>query len=380
MSQEIRLDEAIEPERYELFEKPPYRFEVDRRDFLRIFGTGIFVVTVLDAAAAAQRPQSTQGESGGRRGGGRQALPKEIGAWLRVGDDGRVTVFTGKVEVGQDIRTSLSQIVSEELTVPVGLITMVMGDTDLTPYDAGTFGSQTTPQMGPQLRRVASSAREVLIDQAAEEWKIDRSSLTASDGKIINSETKKSITFAELAKGQKVVKMIADNAPTTPASKWKIAGTSVPKVDGRDFVTGKHQYTTDLKRPGMLYGKIVRPSAFNATLVSADTSKAKVMGGVTVVQDKNFIGVTAARLDLAAKAAELITAEWTVPPQPSSKEVYDYLRKKAQQGNPAVNTGSISDGLAAADQKGRGDIQHSLYRPLSAETAPQLPNGMKMES
>lgn len=200
MSQEIRLDEAIEPERYELFEKPPYRFEVDRRDFLRIFGTGIFVVTVLDAAAAAQRPQSTQGESGGRCGGGRQALPKEIGAWLRVGDDGRVTVFTGKVEVGQDIRTSLSQIVSEELTVPVGLITMVMGDTDLTPYDAGTFGSQTTPQMGPQLRRVASSAREVLIDQAAEEWKIDRSSLTASDGKIINSETKKSITFAEWRK------------------------------------------------------------------------------------------------------------------------------------------------------------------------------------
>ena len=147
--------------------------------------------------------------------------------------------------------------------------------------------------------------------------------------------------------------MIADNAPTTPASKWKIAGTLVPKVDGRDFVTGKHQYTTDLKRPGMLYGKIVRPSAFNATLVSADMSKAKVMGGVTVVQDKNFIGVTAARLDLAAKAAELITAEWTVPPQPSSKEVYDYLRKKAQQGNPAVNTGPSATDLQPPTKRER---------------------------
>src|SRR6185295_18591973 len=147
--------------------------------------SGIFVVTMLDSVASGQRPQGGQGgqgESGGRRGGGRPAMPKEIGAWLRIEEDGKVTAYTGKVELGQNIRTSLSQIVAEELITPIGTITMVMGDTDLTPFDAGTFGSLTTPQMGSQLRRVASSAREVLIDQAAEQWKVDRSTLTAIDG------------------------------------------------------------------------------------------------------------------------------------------------------------------------------------------------------
>ena len=135
--------EHYEPERYELEERPAYSFGLDRRDFFRVLGGGVVVAVVLKDAIALQ-------ESGR---GGRRGMPQDVGSWIHIGTDGNVTVLTGKVEVGQNIRTSLSQVVAEELRVPMAAIKMVMGDTDLTPYDRGTFGSQTTPIMAAQLRR-----------------------------------------------------------------------------------------------------------------------------------------------------------------------------------------------------------------------------------
>ncbi|HEY9232101.1 MAG TPA: molybdopterin cofactor-binding domain-containing protein, partial [Blastocatellia bacterium] len=139
----------IELERYELFATPTYRFNVDRREFFKLFGGGIAIVfTLKDALAQEAGGRERQSGESGRRGPN-QSLPKEIGAWLHIGEDGAVTVFTGKVEVGQDIRTSLAQVVAEELRMPLASISLVMGDTDLTPYDMGTFGSRTTPTMAP---------------------------------------------------------------------------------------------------------------------------------------------------------------------------------------------------------------------------------------
>src|ERR1700756_2177050 len=126
----------LEPERYELRAAAPYRFDLDRRDFFKFLGAGIVGVSVLKPAIVAQ-------ESGGGRGRRDDSLPKEINAWLHIGEDGRVTAYTGKVEIGQNIRTSLSQAVSEELHVPLGAVQLVLADTDLTPYDMGTFGSRT---------------------------------------------------------------------------------------------------------------------------------------------------------------------------------------------------------------------------------------------
>jgi isoquinoline 1-oxidoreductase len=130
-----------------------------------------------------------------------------------------------------------------------------MGDTDQTPFDMGTFGSRTTPHMGPQLRKVAASAREVLLDRAAERWQLDRSKLVVEDGKIINPITHDALYYGELSKGQPIVKVVVAEIPLKPANDWHIAGTAVPKVDGRDFVTGRHQYASDIVRPGMVYGK-----------------------------------------------------------------------------------------------------------------------------
>ena len=158
-------DFEIEFERYELRKGPAYRFELDRRDFLKSMGGGLLVLYLLDREAPEAEAQQRPGGGRGRFGGG--SVPQDIGAWLHIGEDGRISVYTGKAEVGQNIRTSLAQAVAEELRVPADAIHMVMADTQLTPYDMGTFGSRTTPSMSPQLRRAAAAARETLLDLAA---------------------------------------------------------------------------------------------------------------------------------------------------------------------------------------------------------------------
>ncbi len=344
------IDESIEAERYELLAEPAYHFnlELERRDFFKLLGGGLVLAFTLDAFASQE--SGRQGGESGRRGQSNSA-PKEIGGWLHIGEDGSVTVYTGKVEFGQNIRTSLSQVVAEELRVPISSIRMTMGDTDLTPFDMGTFGSRTTPTMAPQLRKAAAAAREVLIDLAAEEWKVDRDVLATKDGKVINTRSKQSIDFGKLTRGQKMVKVISDSAPTTPADRWQITGKSVAKVDGRNFVTGKHRYTSDTRLPDMLFGRVVRPSAFNATVVSVDSHEAETIPGVKVVRDGNFIGVAAPSPQTVSLAAAAIKVEWKAEPQPSAKDLFDYLRKQASPSGQASVRGSIDDGMAAADKK-----------------------------
>lgn len=345
--------DVVEPERYELSETPSYNFHFDRRDFIKAFGAGIVFIVPLSRALAQQRGQ---GESG--RGGGNERQPNDIGAWLHIDEDGAVTVFTGKVEVGQNTRTSLTQAVADELHVPVPTIRLVMGDTDLTPFDRGTFGSLSTPMMAPQLRKAAAAAREMLIDLAAQQLSVEPASVTIIDARFVNHDKSKSLSLAEVAKGRKLVKVIPDNISTTQPKDWTVAGTPVTKVAAKDFVTGRHQYTSDIKREGMLYGKVVRPATFNATLISSDTKAAEAMPGVKVVHDGNFIGVTAADQQTAAKAANAIAVDWKSLGQPSNAQLFDILRKAPERpaggeagGGGSRPQGSIADGLAAADKK-----------------------------
>jgi nicotinate dehydrogenase subunit B len=349
--------DTIETERYELFETPSYNFHFDRRDFIKAFGAGIVFIVPLSRALAQQPGQRAQGESG--RSGANDRLPSDIGAWIHIDEDGGVTVFTGKVEMGQNIRTSLAQAVAEELHVPLPTIHLVMGDTDLTPFDMGTFGSRTTPTMAPQLRKAAAAAREMLIDLAAQQLNVESASVKIVDARFVNHDKSKSLSLAEVAKGRKLVKVIPDDIATTQPKDWTIAGTSVTKVAAKDFVTGKHQYTSDVKREGMLYGKVVRPATFNATLISSDTKAAEAMPGVKVVHDGNFIGVAATDQQTATKAANVIAVDWKSPGQLSNAELFDALRKPVAErrgggeggGGGSRPQGSIADGLAAADKK-----------------------------
>jgi CO/xanthine dehydrogenase Mo-binding subunit len=346
----------IELERYELDAGPAYHFamvEMERRDFFKALGGGILIIVALKEALANQDQES----GGGRRGSAGRSLPQEIGAWLQISEDGAVSVYTGKVEVGQGIRTSLSQVVAEELRIPIGSIRMVMGDTELTPFDMGTFGSRTTPDMSPQLRKAAAAARELLLDLAAQQSEVDRSALVIADGKITNPQTKQSFTFGQLTKGRKLMKAIDGASPLTPPDKWEIAGKPVARVNGLEIVTGTHRYTSDLKLPGMLYGKVLRPPAFKASPSALDTKEAERIAGVTVVRDGDFIGVAAPSQETAVRAVAAIRAEWKTTPQPSWQELYDHLKKSEPRpeggGNRSRNTtrGSVTDGLAAASHK-----------------------------
>jgi CO/xanthine dehydrogenase Mo-binding subunit len=344
MTNQASRELALELQQHASIPKNPFHFELQRREFFKLMGCGLVV-------GLCARTSLTQ-ESGHAHGGEDQ-LPKEISAWLHIAEDGAVTVYTGKVEMGQNIRTSLTQQVAEELRVAPTTIHLVMGDTSLTPFDMGTFGSRTTPTMGPKLREVAASARNLLIEMAAQLWKVNPANLRADTGKVTEPGSNRSISYGELTSGKQIVKLID---PVLEAPKdWKIAGTDMPKVDGQAFVTGEHKYTSDLTRPGTLYGKVLRPTAFRASLRSFSTAGAQTMSDVTVVRDADFIGVAAPSVATADKAITALRAEWAAPSQSSDASLFDDLRRSAGKPNSEHDSdhvlGSVEQGLASADHK-----------------------------
>lgn len=359
----------IEPERYELRALASVSFEATRRDFFRFLGTGMVV------ACAASKTMGLQ-ESGGGRRNSEDNLPREIDAWLHIDAQGGITVFTGKVEVGQNIRTSLTQAVAEELCMPMKSIQLVMGDTQRVPFDLGTFGSRTTPVMNLQLRRVSAAARDALVGLAAKEWNVGAEKLKAEDGKVVDAAAGRSVSYAELVKGQQITQVLPAEDPLIPASEWKVAGRTSPKVDGRDFVTGKHRYPCDLKLPGMLYGKVVRPSAFGATLVSVDTQEAERIAGVTVVRDGDFVGVAAVTTGIATKAAAAVRAEWKADAQPSNATIFEYLKKNAASGgerrdNGGHVAGDVEKAFESAELQVSAsyNIEYIAHAPLETRAA-----------
>ena len=347
-------------------------FELERRGFLKLVGGGLLI--------CAANPQLAAQEAGRREFG--HELPKDIASWLHIAQDGQVTVFTGKVEMGQGIRTSLTQEVAEELHVDVTSITIVMGDTDLVPWDAGTFGSRTTPTMGPELRMIAAAARELLVKMAAQQWSADPKTLIAANGKVTNPAVDESVSYGALTQGQKLVEVVPGDPALTAPTQWKIIGTPLGRTNGRELVTGKHQYPSDISRPGMMYGKIVRPSGFNAKLVSADSSAAEKMAGVRVVRDGGFIGVVAPTAETARKAAGMVKAEWQVPPQPSNATLFDYLRKNVNANERGMQhvTGSVEQARAGADIKLEATytLQYIAHTPLEPRAAVAEWNGDKL--
>ncbi|HET7439852.1 MAG TPA: molybdopterin cofactor-binding domain-containing protein [Terriglobales bacterium] len=344
--------DLLEAREHAAIHRMAYGFDLGRREFFKLLGGGVLV-----CACAGRALGQESGETRRTPENSEQNLPRAIDAWLHVGEDGVVTVYTGKAEMGQNIRTSLSQQVAEELRVPLASVRLVMADTAETPFDMGTFGSRTTPQMGTQLRKVAASARDVLTQMAAAQWGVDAGKLVAAEGKISDPAAKRSVSYAELSKGKQLVKVIEDEPPVTPAEKWQVAGTAIPKVDGRDFVTGRHKYTSDMMRTGMLYGKILRPSAFKATLATLDASAAEKMPGVKVVRDGNFVGVAAADQYTATRAISAMRAQWNAPQQVKESELFEHLKKSASEKHPGdqwgpslYEVGSVKEALTKAEK------------------------------
>lgn len=309
---------------------------LSRRDFLQSIGGGLAVLLSADFAGEAQES--------GRSGRNSRPLPQNIAAWLHIEPSGAITAFTGKVEVGQNARTSLTQCVADELRCSPELVRLVMGDTSLVPWDAGTYGSLTTPIMVPQLRKIASTAREMLIDCAAQQWSLDRANLKARGGFVSSADSKRKASYGELSAKVNWAAAVGTDGHVTPPADWEVVGKSLPKVNAREIVCGKHRYTSDLRVDNMLFGRVLRPPSFGAKLISADTDAAAKMPGVKVVRDGDFVGVAARDEAVAQKALAAINARWEQKPQGmngSNSELFRTLTDmaKAQNTNGSAPSG-----------------------------------------
>jgi isoquinoline 1-oxidoreductase subunit beta len=351
----LNREESVEPVRFD--------FGVNRRDFVQVLGAGV-LIAVSAPPALAQR-------AGGRSGGGRG---RSVAARIHIGKDGIVTVLTGKIEMGQGARAELTQAAAEELRVPVDQVRMVMGDTSLVPDDGTTAGSRTTPSTMPAVRQGASAARQLLAQLACQRWGVEAKTVEVRDGSVIHPATQRTLSYAELAQDDALPKAFAQAPPAevtvTPVTEWRVLGTSVPRPNRRDLVTGAHKFPSDHTRPGMLYGKVLRAPSFGTKLVSVDLEPAKAMKGVVAVQDGAFVGVAAPTTFQAREALEAIakTAKWEPAPHPSSKEIFDYLRKRVRDGVPKS---PFTEELAQASKSLRQTysaayVQHAPLEPRVA--------------
>jgi CO/xanthine dehydrogenase Mo-binding subunit len=361
------IPQTLEPERYELREPPAHIFALNRREFVGIAGAGLLIAVVSKTAHAQ---------------GGAPA-DATLESRLLLSEDGTATVLTGKVEVGQGARTELARAAAEELRVPPERVRVLMADTDLVPNDGITAGSRTTPATVPAVRRAAAAARDLLVETASRRWKVDRARVQVREGAAIHPGTNRRFSYAELAQSTEMETASKAALPAgttvTPISDWRLLGKPQHRLDGRDIVTGAHQYPSDIQRPGMLYGAILRAPAYNTTLVSADLSAAQKMPGVSAVREGTFLGCAAPTSYAARKAVEAIaaTARWQTGEDPPSDRLFAYLKERAVkdgEGNrrPRVQVkGSLEQGWAQASRRLRAVyevpyIQHAPMEPRAA--------------
>jgi len=353
--------EFTEPERYELHEGPFYHFEVSRRQFAQVLGAGI-VISVAVPSLFAQRA-------------GRGERSASLAQRLHVGADGLVTVLTSKVEAGQGSRTQLTQAASEELHLPLERLRLIMGDTS-GPDDGGTAGSRTTPSSVPAIRKACAAARQLLVDTAAAAFEVDAKGLSVRDGKVQGLPSGKSFSYADLAAEKHADVLKRDVAPgvtVADVAQWRVLGTSVPRVGLVEIVTGAQKFPSDISRPGMLYGKVLRRPSYGAQWTGIDLAAARALPGVTAVHDGDFVGVAAptsfaaeAALDVAAK-----TAKWKTAEHPSSDELYAHLRAKASGRSRPDKRGSPEEAFKTASKVLRESyniayIQHAPMEPRAA--------------
>jgi nicotinate dehydrogenase subunit B len=272
-----------------------------RRSFVKLLGGGIFIFfrpwDIADILSAPVQQRS---------------LSKDYNAFLQIAADGTVNCYTGKIEMGQGVITSLAQMMADELNVPLEKVKMVMGDTDLCPWDAGTWGSQTTQTFGPAMRAAAAEARSVLTDLASAKMGIPASQLEVKNGFVTDTKNQKiSISYAQLAQGKKLERFLDVKPPVEDYTKFTYVGKPYYRADSRLKVTGQAKYTGDLKLPGMVFARILRPPSHGAKLSSVDVSGAETVHGTQVVRDGEFIAVLNENRDLADEAIVKIKADYT---------------------------------------------------------------------
>ena len=312
---------------------------LNRRDFIKASGGILITVALWNESLWAQEPARVT----------RPQLPTDFNAFLLVGADGRVDCFTGKIEMGQGPITSLAQELADELDVPLDAVDMVMGDTDLCPWDMGTFGSMTTRFFGPPLRAAAAEARRVLLELGAERLKLPADGLATEGGFVFEKARKQNrVSYADLAKGQKIERHVAGAAVKKPA-EFKVIGKSFTRRDARQKVTGEAKFAGDIELPGMLHARILRPPAHGATLAEVDLAEAQKVDGARVVRDGDLIAVLHPRPDVAEQALAKVKARFDTPAATvDTDSIFDHLLQVAPKPNVVAEGGDLVQGTAAS--------------------------------
>ena len=336
---------------------------LDRRRFFQLTGGGIAVFVSLGPRALFAQDR-------------RPAYPEDFNAYLLIGKDGRVTVFSGKIEMGQGVMTSQAQMVAEELGVAVASIDMILGDTDRCPWDMGTFGSLTTRMFGPALRAAAAEARLVLVQLASKRLGATPAKLAVADGVVsVVGEPARRVTYGELAQGRKIARLVDEKAVLRSVAEFQVMGRSPRRIDAPEKVTGRAKYAADVRLPGMLCARILRPPAHGAKLTKLDSSAAEKMEGVTLVHRDDLIAVLHADPEVASAALERLRADWQVPPSALDNEtIFEHL---VQAGGPSEVKESRGD--VAAGRAGAARLFETTYRKGYVAHAPMEPHAAVAE-
>jgi nicotinate dehydrogenase subunit B len=292
-------------------------------------------------------------------------------AWLRLRPDGSVTAYAGKVEYGQGIRTGLAMEVADELRLPLSAVEVVLSDTDIVPWDMGTFGSQSTARVGVQLRKAAATARQALLDLAAARLDLPIDDLVCEGGAISSRhDPQRSLTYADLLEGQELEREVAEDAPLTPAEEFTVMGKPAVRVDAVARVTGKAMYSQDIIIPEMVFAKVIRPPSFGARLMDIDFSVAERMPAVVgVVREDSLAAVLAETDEQAELAARMVQANWEEKEsQPSRWDMPELLKGTARETVSMQSAGSLDDGFRQADHT----LEATYYIPY-VSNAPMEP-------
>jgi isoquinoline 1-oxidoreductase len=331
---------------------------LDRRSFFKLAGGGVVVLVALGPSALEAQDA-------------RRVYPEDFNAYLVIGKDGRVTVFSGKIEMGQGVMTSQAQMVAEELRVDLASIDMVLGDTDRCPWDMGTFGSLTIRMFGPALRAASAQARLVLMALAAERLGVAPERLVAKNGIVaVAGEESRAVSYAELSQGARITKVVDRKAVLRAAREFDVMGTSPQRLDARQKVTGAARYAADVRLPGMLYAAILRPPAHGAALTRLDTSAAERLPGVTLARRDDLVAVLHADPEAAAAALAALKADWHVPDASIDQEsIFDHLVARSTAQKEVLARGDLGAGRAAATK-----IVETTYRKGYVAHAPIEPH------
>jgi nicotinate dehydrogenase subunit B len=324
-----------------------------RRDFLKLLGPGVYLFFSIEGPCLP-----------GQEGAGGRGYPADFNAYLRIGEDGHVSCFTGKIEMGQGIIAALAQMLAEELEVSYNSVSVILGDTRLCPWDGGTNGSRSVKYFGPALRAAGAEAREVLLLMAAEELKVPRDRLAAKEGMISDrSNPAKKISYGALAKGKTIDRHLERKPDLKLPSAFVVCGKSLPRADAAEKVTGKAKYAGDIRLPGMLYGRVLRPPAHGAKLTRVDISGAKAVKDARVLQDGDFVAVVHPLPDLAERALSLIKAEYSVPEaKVDETTIHQHLMSLPPRETVIENKGDLSKGRELASLK----FEETYFTPYVA--------------